>query len=90
MNQLANFDYCTRALPLITVVSALSTAEKLNERPSLDELSSKIRKGVLIQKFVMSAEALIQIVCKNDEARVFFSLIFFVFYKKEIYKHDDS
>ena len=29
-------------------------------------------------------EALIQIVCKNDETRVFFSQMFFVFYNKEI------
>ena len=35
----------------------------------------------------MSAEALIQIVCKNDETRVFSSQIFFAFYDKEIYKH---
>ena len=28
----------------------------------------------------MSAEALIQIVCKNDEKRVFFNQIFFVFF----------
>ena len=34
------------------------------------------RKGALIWKFAMSAEALIQIVCKNDEARIFFSQIF--------------
>ena len=44
-------------------------------------------KGALIWKFAMSAEALIQIVCKNDEARVLFSQIFFVFYNHEIYKH---
>ena len=34
----------------------------------------------------MSAEALIQIVCKNDETRVFFSQILFVFHK-EILKY---
>ena len=45
------------------------------------------RKRALIWKFEMSADALIQIVCKNDETRVFFSQIFFVFYNKEIYKH---
>ena len=59
----------------------LSTAEKFNERPP------RTRKGALIWKFAMSEEALIQIVCKNDETRVFFSQIFFVFYNKEIYKH---
>ena len=31
-------------------------------------------------------EGLIQMVCKNDEIRVFLSQIFFVFYNKEIYK----
>ena len=41
----------------------------------------------LIWKFAMSAEALIQIVCKNDEKKVFFSKILFVFYNNEIYKH---
>ena len=35
----------------------------------------------------MSAEALTQIVCKNDKARVFINRMFFVFYNKEIYKH---
>ena len=65
----------------------LFTAENFNERPSLNERPPQIRKGELIWKFAMSAEALIQIVCKNDETRVFFSQIFFVFYNKEIYKH---
>ena len=37
------------------------------------------KKGALISKFAMSAEAFIQIVCKNDETRVFFSQIFFDF-----------
>ena len=32
----------------------------------------------------MSAETIIQIVCKNDETRVSFSQISFVFYIKEI------
>ena len=35
----------------------------------------------------MSAEALIKIVCRKDETKVFFSQIFFDFYNKEIYKH---
>ena len=47
----------------------------------------KLGKRHSFWKFAMSAEALIQIVCKNDETRVFFSQIFFVFYNKEIYKH---
>ena len=63
----------------------------LKERPNLNKRPSKrppqTRKGALIWKFAISAEALIQIVCKNDETRVFFSQIFFVFYNKEIYKH---
>ena len=42
-------------------------------------------KGVPIWKFAMSAEAPIQIISKNDETRVFFSQIFFVFHSKEIY-----
>ena len=63
------------------------TAEKFDERPGLNESPPQTRKGALIWKFLMSAEALIQIVCKNDERRVFFSQIFFVFYNKEIYKH---
>ena len=50
-------------------------------------MSPQTRKEALIWKFAMSAEALIQIVCKNDKTRVFFSQIFFVFYNKEIYKH---
>ena len=35
----------------------------------------------------MYAETLIQIVCKNDKTRVFFSQTFFAFYNKEIYKY---
>ena len=62
-------------------------AEKFNEHPGLNEHPPQTRKGALIWKFVMSAEALIPIVCKNDETRVFFSQIFFAFYNKEIYKH---
>ena len=63
----------------------LFTAEKLNEHPGLNERPPKTRKEALIWKFAMFAEAPIQIVCKNDKTRVFFSQIFFVFYKKEIY-----
>ena len=66
--------------------ASLFTAEKFNERPGLNECPTQTRKGALIWKFAMSAEALIQIVCKNDEKRVFFSQIFFVFHNKEIYK----
>ena len=65
----------------------LFTAEKFNERPGLNERPPQTKKGALIWKFSMSPEALIQIVCKNDETRVFFSQIFFVFYNKETYKH---
>ena len=59
------------------------TAEKFNERPGLNEHPSppspQTRKGGFIWKFEMSAEALIQIVCKNDETKVFFSPLFFFF-----------
>ena len=54
----------------------LFTAEKFNERPGLNECPLQTRKRALIWKFAMSAEALIQIVCKNDETRVFFSHFF--------------
>ena len=67
--------------------ASLFTAEKFNERPTLNERPPQNKKGVHIRKFAMSAEALIQIFCKNDETRVFFSQKFFVFYNKEIYKH---
>ena len=63
----------------------LKELPNLNKRPS--KRPPQTRKGALIWKFAMSVEALIQIVCKNDETRVFFSQIFFVFYNKEIYKH---
>ena len=62
----------------------LFTAENFNERPGLNERLPQTRKGALIWKFAMSAVALIQIVCKNDETKVFFSQIFFVLYKKRI------
>ena len=65
----------------------LFTAENSNEHPSLNERPSQTRKGALIWNFAISAEVPIQKVCKNDETRVFFSQIFFVFYNKEIYKH---
>ena len=61
------------------------TAEKFNERPVLNKRSPQTRKGALIWKFAMSAEALIQIVCKNDE-RVLLSQIFFAFYSVMISK----
>ena len=64
----------------------LFTAEQFNERPAY-ERPPQTRKVVLILKFAISAEAFIQIVWKNDETRVFFSQIFFVFYNKKIYKH---
>ena len=57
----------------------LFTAEKFIEQPGLNEPLQQTRKGALMWKFAMSAEALIQIIWKNDEARVFFSQIFFVF-----------
>ena len=47
----------------------LFTAKKINGRPGLNERPSQTRKEALIWKFAMSA--LIQIVCKNDETRVF-------------------
>ena len=62
-------------------------AENLNEHSSLNEHPPQKRKGVLIWKFAKFVEVFIQIVCKNDETRVFFSQIFFAFYNKEIYKH---
>ena len=62
----------------------LFTAEKFNEHPGLNERPPPTRKGALIWKFAMFAEALIQIVSKNDGARVFFSQMFFVFYNKKI------
>ena len=65
----------------------LFTAEKFNECPGLNERPSQTRKGALIWKFAMSAEAPIQIDCKNDETRVFLSQIFFNFYNKEICEH---
>ena len=63
----------------------LFTAEKCNEHPGLNECPPYTRKGALIWRFAISAEALIQIICKNDETRVFFSQIFVVFDNKEIY-----
>ena len=65
----------------------LFTAEKFNEYPSLNEHPSQTMKGALIWKLEMSAEALIQIVCKNDKTRVFFSQIFFAFYNKQKNKY---
>ena len=65
----------------------LFTARKFNECPGQNEYPPQTRKEAVIWKFAMFAEAIIQIVCKNNEARVFFSQIFFVFYNKEIYKH---
>ena len=65
----------------------LFTAEKFKECPGLNERLPQTRKGVLIWKFAMSGEELNQIVRKNDDTRVFFSQIFFVFYNKEIEKH---
>ena len=68
---------------------AFFTAEKFNECPDLNEGLNECLpqtwKGGIIWKFAMSAEALIQIVCKNDETRFYFSQMFFVFYNKEIY-----
>ena len=55
----------------------------LNERP-LPYPLPQTKKRTLIWKFTMSAEVLIQIAYKNDETRVFFSQIFFVFYNNEI------
>ena len=45
----------------------LFTAEKFNERPGLNERPPLTKKGAFIWKFAMSAETLIQIVCRNDE-----------------------
>ena len=65
----------------------LFTAEKFNECPGLNEYLPQTWKGGIIWKFAMSAEALIQIVCKNDETIFFLTQMFFVFYNKEICKH---
>ena len=46
---------------------------------------SNQEKGTHLE--TMSSEVLIQIVCKNDETRAYFSQVFFVFYNTEIYKH---
>ena len=54
-----------------TYCNYLKECHGLNERPP------ETRKGTLIWKFAMSEEALIQVVCKNDKTRVFFSQIFF-------------
>ena len=62
-------------------------SSKFIKRLGLNEGPSKTRKGALLWKFEVSAGVLIQIVFKNDETRVFFSQIFFVFYNKKIYKH---
>ena len=61
--------------------------DKFNERPGLNECPPQTRKRAPIWKYGMYTEAFIKIVCKYNEARVFFSQIFFVFNKKEIYKH---
>ena len=58
---------------------SLFTAEKFNESPGLSECPLQTRKGALILKSAMSAGALIQIICKNNGARVFILQIFFVF-----------
>ena len=65
----------------------LFTPENSNEHPSLNKHPSQTRKGALIWNFAISAEVPIRKVYKNDETRVFFSQIFFVFYNKDIYKH---
>ena len=79
---------------MYSVLNKLSEYRKyLKQRPGLNEHSLRMsaplppltRKGALIWKFAMSVEALIEIVCKNDETRVFFSQISLVFYNKEIY-----
>ena len=62
----------------------LFKAEKVNERPGLNERPPQTRTGAFIWKFAMPAEALIQRVCKNDETKVFFSQIFFVLKMKAI------
>ena len=53
--------------------------EKLNGDPSLNEHSPQIGKRALIWNFVVSAEAPIQVVRKNDKTGSFFSQILFVF-----------
>ena len=62
------------------------TAKKFNEWPGLNEHppAPQTKNGAFIWKSAISAEALIQVVCKNDETRVFCSQISFVFYNKEI------
>ena len=59
---------------------SLFTAEKSNERPP------QTREGALIWKLAISAEALIPIVSKNDETRVFRqSDDILCFYNNEVY-----
>ena len=60
----------------------LFTAEKFNDCPDLNKCPPQTKKRVLIWKFAMSTEALIQMICKNVETRVFFSQIFFAFYNR--------
>ena len=48
-------------------------SSKIYWAPALNERPPQIREGALIWKFATSAEALSQIVCKNDETGVFFS-----------------
>ena len=64
--------------------AVLFITEKFIERPGLNERPLQTSKGALIWKFAMSAEELIQRVCKNDVTIVFFSQIFFIFYNKDI------
>ena len=45
-----------------------------NERRGVNDRPPQTRKGALISKFTVSAEALIQIVCKNDETRVIYDI----------------
>ena len=43
-----------------------SQLKKFNERPGLNECAPQTREGRLFWKFAISAETLIQIVCKNN------------------------
>ena len=71
--------------PSSQLKNLMSTPVEMSAR-SLS-IPPQTRKGTFVWKSSMSAEAIIQIVCKNNETKVFYSQIFFVFYNTEIYKH---
>ena len=72
-------------------VLSLDYRNYLKERPGLNERPLRMTTPLHNWKIQLTPRLkwvpLIQIVCKNDKTRVFFSQVFFVFYNKEIYKH---